>query len=267
MSGSSHPELAEHVDFITVHLLPYWEGVHVEQAIDYLALRMEQLEADGFPDKRIVIGEVGWPSDGRTRGSAVASHEQSRRSSSDASSSAPGTKATSTTSWRRSISPGRRNTKARSAPTGASMTSIASPSSSSSSRSCASRNGRRLPRSRSSSPALLLGLFYVHSRTLGTRGRSLLALVAYAAATAAVWVIYDYSQKYLTFASILIGTLLIVGMLGVIALLLAEALEWAEAHWSKSRSRAHCPRAGKSAHGAEGVDPCAHVQRTAADGD
>ena len=40
----SHPELAEHVDFITVHLLPYWEGVHVEQAIDYLALRMEQLE-------------------------------------------------------------------------------------------------------------------------------------------------------------------------------------------------------------------------------
>ncbi len=68
--------------------------------------------------------------------------------------------------------------------------------------------------------------------------------MTYAAATAAVWVIYDYSQKYLTFASILIGALLIVGMLGVIALLLAEALEWAEAHWSKTRPRA-------TAHGRE----------------
>ncbi len=26
----AHPELAQHVDFIAVHLLPYWEGVAVE---------------------------------------------------------------------------------------------------------------------------------------------------------------------------------------------------------------------------------------------
>jgi exo-beta-1,3-glucanase (GH17 family) len=30
----AHPELAEHVDFIAVHLLPYWEGVTVETAVD-----------------------------------------------------------------------------------------------------------------------------------------------------------------------------------------------------------------------------------------
>jgi exo-beta-1,3-glucanase (GH17 family) len=27
-----HPELAEHVDYLAVHLLPYWEGIEVERA-------------------------------------------------------------------------------------------------------------------------------------------------------------------------------------------------------------------------------------------
>jgi len=30
-----YPQLAAHVDFITIHLLPYWEGVPIEQAVDY----------------------------------------------------------------------------------------------------------------------------------------------------------------------------------------------------------------------------------------
>ena len=67
-----HPELAEHVDFIAVHLLPYWEGVEVEAAVGYVTDKMRRLE-DAFPGKPIVIGEVGWPSNGRTRDSAVAS--------------------------------------------------------------------------------------------------------------------------------------------------------------------------------------------------
>ncbi len=40
-----HPELAEHVDFITVHLLPYWEGIRVEQAVDYSRCACAQLAA------------------------------------------------------------------------------------------------------------------------------------------------------------------------------------------------------------------------------
>jgi hypothetical protein len=84
---------------------------------------------------------------------------------------------------------------------------------------------------------VIFGLLYVHSLSLGTRGRSLLAVVVYAAATTMVWIIYDYSRRYLTMTSVLIGTLLIMGMLGVIAVLLAEALEWAEARWGKPRKR------------------------------
>ena len=41
----SQPELARHVDFITVHLLPYWEGVPVEAAVDDALLRYRQVRA------------------------------------------------------------------------------------------------------------------------------------------------------------------------------------------------------------------------------
>ena len=67
-----HPELGEHVDFIAAHILPYWEGIPVDAAVDYVAMRHEQLEK-AFPDKQIVIAEVGWPSNGRTRMGAEAS--------------------------------------------------------------------------------------------------------------------------------------------------------------------------------------------------
>ncbi|MDE3073274.1 MAG: glycosyltransferase, partial [Pseudomonadota bacterium] len=64
-----YPELAEHVDFITIHLFPFWNGVPltdsrgdpvaVDQALNaYEAIRKR------FPDKPVVVGEIGWPSNG-----------------------------------------------------------------------------------------------------------------------------------------------------------------------------------------------------------
>jgi len=67
-----HPELAEAVDFISIHVLPYWEGISVDEAVDYVLSRYRQVKA-AFPGKPVVITEVGWPSDGRTRRDAVAS--------------------------------------------------------------------------------------------------------------------------------------------------------------------------------------------------
>jgi exo-beta-1,3-glucanase (GH17 family)/cellulose synthase/poly-beta-1,6-N-acetylglucosamine synthase-like glycosyltransferase len=58
-----YPELADHVDYIAVHLLPYWEGVPRRVAIDDVMKRYRELE-QAFPGKPIVIGEVGWPSNG-----------------------------------------------------------------------------------------------------------------------------------------------------------------------------------------------------------
>jgi exo-beta-1,3-glucanase (GH17 family)/cellulose synthase/poly-beta-1,6-N-acetylglucosamine synthase-like glycosyltransferase len=58
-----HPQLAESVDFIAVHLLPYWEGVADDEALGWSLEKFERVR-QAFPDKPVIIGEIGWPSDG-----------------------------------------------------------------------------------------------------------------------------------------------------------------------------------------------------------
>ena len=57
------PQLANSVDFIAAHVLPYWENFTDKQAVDQ-AVAMFQLLREQFPGKRIVIAEFGWPSAG-----------------------------------------------------------------------------------------------------------------------------------------------------------------------------------------------------------
>jgi exo-beta-1,3-glucanase (GH17 family)/cellulose synthase/poly-beta-1,6-N-acetylglucosamine synthase-like glycosyltransferase len=73
-----HPELAKEVDFIAAHILPYWEGVPADQAIAFTLDRYEQLRK-AFPDKPILIAEVGWPSHGNRKMQAVASQTNQAR--------------------------------------------------------------------------------------------------------------------------------------------------------------------------------------------
>ncbi|MET1026403.1 MAG: glycosyltransferase family 2 protein [Dongiaceae bacterium] len=65
-------KLANAVDFIAVHILPYWNGVKAGDAVDY-ALDIYHRLQQTYPDKRIVVTEMGWPSQGLTRGGAEAS--------------------------------------------------------------------------------------------------------------------------------------------------------------------------------------------------
>ena len=67
-----HPELADSVDFLAVHILPYWEGVPIDNAIAFIDEQYGRLQ-QAFPGKRIVLTEVGWPSDGIVIGDAVPS--------------------------------------------------------------------------------------------------------------------------------------------------------------------------------------------------
>ena len=66
-----HPELAASVDFVTIHILPFWEDqpVGVVQAVEHVADIRRQV-ADRF-GKPILIGETGWPSEGRQREGAA----------------------------------------------------------------------------------------------------------------------------------------------------------------------------------------------------
>ena len=61
-----HPELAQEVDFITVHIYPFWEGIPIDFAINFLDQTYRQVQK-AFPNKPIVLGETGWPSAGPIR--------------------------------------------------------------------------------------------------------------------------------------------------------------------------------------------------------
>jgi len=67
-----NPEIGQYVDIVTVHLIPYWEGIPVGRALHSLQRFYDDVQEE-FPDKVIVIGETGWPSEGRTHKMAEAS--------------------------------------------------------------------------------------------------------------------------------------------------------------------------------------------------
>ncbi len=69
-----HPEVAPAVDFLTIHLLPYWEDdpAGIDEALAKVAQVREQFGRQ-FAPKDILIGETGWPSEGRQRETALPS--------------------------------------------------------------------------------------------------------------------------------------------------------------------------------------------------
>ncbi|MCB1665296.1 MAG: glycosyltransferase [Pseudomonadales bacterium] len=241
-----YPELAEHVDFISVHMLPYWEGIGADVAVDYIIEKMQELQAT-FPDKPIMIGEVGWPSDGRTREAAVASE------------------ANEALFLRRFLF--------RAAQLHYDyflMEAFDQPWKAQNEGGVGAYWGvydvDRKPKFSFAEPivrvpdwhvlavisiltsVIMLGIFCLNSKTLKTKGHGLLALVASGTATVLVWIIYDYSQQYLTVTSLIVGALLVIGMLGVVTILLTEAHEWAEAHWYTVRRRQMQPGKLNPAH-------------------
>jgi exo-beta-1,3-glucanase (GH17 family)/cellulose synthase/poly-beta-1,6-N-acetylglucosamine synthase-like glycosyltransferase len=63
------PELAKNADVIAIHLLPYWEGVYISGSLGSLQRWFDDV-ANQYPGKPIIIGEVGWPSEGPARKAA-----------------------------------------------------------------------------------------------------------------------------------------------------------------------------------------------------
>lgn len=63
-----HDSLAQEVDFVTVHILPFWEDepVDIEHALAHVADIRTRVGAH-FTGKDVLIGETGWPSQGRQR--------------------------------------------------------------------------------------------------------------------------------------------------------------------------------------------------------
>src|SRR6516164_1455864 len=77
-------EIYEVVDFITIHILPYWEDFPIRAR--YAAAHVDSIRqrmAVAFPGKEILIGETGWPSEGRMREGALPSRANQARVASE----------------------------------------------------------------------------------------------------------------------------------------------------------------------------------------
>src|SRR6478736_3571854 len=73
-------EIYDAVDFVTIHILPYWEDFPIRAR--YAAAHVDQIRkrmAVAFPGKEILIGETGWPSEGRMRDAALPSRTNQAR--------------------------------------------------------------------------------------------------------------------------------------------------------------------------------------------
>ncbi|MDE2602752.1 MAG: beta-(1-6) glucans synthase [Bradyrhizobium sp.] len=73
-------EIYDAVDFVTIHILPYWEDfpVRARYAASHVDAIRKQV-AVAFPGKEILIGETGWPSEGRMRAGALPSRTNQAR--------------------------------------------------------------------------------------------------------------------------------------------------------------------------------------------
>src|SRR5262245_16921012 len=77
-------EIATTVDFVTIHILPYWEDfpIPARNAAPHVdAIRRQVVAA--FPDKEVFVGEFGWPSAGRMREGALPSPAEQARALQD----------------------------------------------------------------------------------------------------------------------------------------------------------------------------------------
>jgi len=230
-----NPELVEHVDFIAMQILPYWQGMEVNEAVEYVFSELRGLQ-EAYPGKHVIISEVGWPSRGRDRGAAVASVSNEATFLRLFLSRIPEygyiyyLMEAFDQPWKADIEGAvgaywgvydvERNPKFE-------FTQPIVPV----------PKWQLLAGISMVLAIITFGLLLIDSKTLRGHGRSFLAIVSYLAATAIVWIIYEYSSLYQTIGTIIIGFLMVTGMIGIFLVIMAEAHEWAEAIWIKERRR------------------------------
>lgn len=230
-----YPELAKHVDLVAAHILPYWEFVPRKDSVQFVLDRAHELKKM-FPKKPLLLGEVGWPSKGRTRGGAEANQADQAI-------------------YLRTLV-NKLNAKGYNYFV---IEAFDQPWKAGEEGSVGAYwgvyNADRQPKFPFTGPVveipqwrllaiasgvlalLALALLLIDSSALRQRGRTFLTIVSFLAATMLVWIAYDYSQQYSTWFSTLVGILLALGALGVMIVLLTEAHELAETVWKQQRVR------------------------------
>ncbi|MGK9065125.1 glycosyltransferase [Stutzerimonas chloritidismutans] len=241
-----YPELAKHVDLVAAHVLPYWEFVPREDSVTFVLDRARELKK-AFPKKPLLLAEVGWPSNGRTRGGAVADQAEQALylrelvNALNANGYAYFVIEAFDQPWK----------AGEEGAVGAYWGVF---------------NAERQPKFPLTGPVveipqwhllasasgvlalLALALLLIDGSALRQRGRTFLTMVAFVVATMLVWIAYDFSQQYSTWFGITVGVLLALGALGVMIVLLTEAHELAETVWKRQRVRPFLPVTADSSY-------------------
>ncbi|MBA3014208.1 MAG: glycosyltransferase [Proteobacteria bacterium] len=231
----ANPELGDHADFISIHLLPYWEGIGLDNAIGYIK-NCYQIVKDTFPNSPILIAEVGWPSNGRPRNQAIASE------------------ANEASFLRRFLALAEKENydyfimeafdqtwKADNEGSVGAYWGVynifRTPKFNFTQAVVKIPQWRILAAISIAVAIATLWMLLIDSSTLRSRGRSFLAAIANGIGVGLVWAGYDYANQYLTPMAVIVGIILAFGYLGITLVLLAEAHEMAEASWSTKRRR------------------------------
>lgn len=241
-----YPKLARHVDLIAAHILPYWEHVPVNKAIPFVFEKIALLEKD-FPNKPLLLSEIGWPSNGRVEGEANASHAEQA------------------VYLRKLVNllnqqgysyfiveafdqPWKMETEGAVGAYWGVYDVHRKPKFNFTGPVVAIPQWKILAILSSMLAFLALAILMIDSSSLRQRGRIFLTIVVFTCASTVVWIGYDYTQQYSTWFNIIIGTLLGFGVLGIAIVILTESHELVEAVWSRHRRRPFLPVLDESAY-------------------
>ena len=75
---SLHPELVDISDVILSNCYPYWEGCHIDGALNHMKQMFGQA-SDAAKGKKVIITETGWPSEGGSLKGAFSSEENAMK--------------------------------------------------------------------------------------------------------------------------------------------------------------------------------------------
>jgi exo-beta-1,3-glucanase (GH17 family)/cellulose synthase/poly-beta-1,6-N-acetylglucosamine synthase-like glycosyltransferase len=228
-----YPQLVQHVDVVSAHILPFWEKIPAYASVKFVLEKAGELKVQ-FPQKPLLLGEVGWPSFGRDRGAAEADQADQAiylRTLLNQLNTAgydyfvieafdqlwkSGAEGDVGKYW--GVYNVDRQPKF---PFTGSLVKIP--------------QWRLLAVMSIILAVLALALLLIDSSGLKQRGRTFLAFVAFLFASFLVIVTYDYSQQYMTWFNIILGVLLVIAAIGVFVVMFTEAHELAETVWAQRR--------------------------------
>ncbi|MGZ4977357.1 MAG: glycosyltransferase [Methylobacter sp.] len=234
-----HPELVNEVDFIAVHILPYWEGIAAEDAVDYVFDRYHAVQK-AYPNKPIVITEVGWPSDGQPFKHATASVSNQARFLREFLNRADAEKVTYyiveafDQPWKMSL-------EGSAGAYWGIFNADRQPKYPMDSDIIAMPNWEHWAAGAAVFSIILMGLFLFTRRTMKLPGLLFFGLIANLAASTIFWSVSIGAQQYQTNITIVFWGILILMQVMAAVILLIESLEIAEVIWHRKTARTFQP--------------------------